>query len=571
MLNQDYIELDLGRQNSTLAQNRINTLLQRNDVKQVFPIQFNALDQYLNAGFVTFAHPLQEQMLTFIIDALIDHTDYSAPIPDTSYSIIAYGEDGSVLEINRRGSDYGGFIRLEISDELYKVNSLAPDETFLIEMEPGMSVYNNNGNICGTDHTGPLDSIYFQPPLTTRSCKDGEVNILFLTTTGVAAVMDPEIVANDIIAEMNFSAANSNVEFLYRMAAVDEFSSFTQTSTGINAGADLQVDLNNIEVSAEFIELREFHNADLVVVFVSQPYADVANTIFGSARDIASDREQAFAIAEILASAMGFTATHEIAHLLGARHQRCNICLVNGCDNQTRHHGFLVGATNQTIMAQLGCGANRVARFSDRDALFFGDDTGNFWNQNSRIITRCSGRAACFENGLSPWAYSDQNELYVGIQGSTVIADCDTEASWSAVIDEGFSAPISYWWEWSALGVGPWNYLGNSETVQITNLSVFPDYFMLRLKVDDVDHYGQAQKSITRVFCLTEEEKSSDRSQILTKLIYDIKIYNLQGCLIDKRNMLQHDFSNKNIAPGIYIQTYIDANGKPFSKKVSIF
>ena len=201
--------------------------------------------------------------------------------------------------------------------------------------------------------------------------------------------------------------------------------------------------------------------------------------------------------------------------------------------------------------------------------LFFGDDTGNFWNHNSTIIDRCSRRAACFEEGLP--LYPDENQLYVGIGGPSIIADCDNDATWTATIDEAFSTPTNYWWEWSPTGMGSWTYLGNLSSLYITNLSIFPDYFVLRLIVNDGDHYGQAQRSISRVFCLTGEKESQNRYLTKSEIVEDVNIYNIHGLKVYTGKILQNAYSNINLPPGVYIMIYTDSYGKHTSRKISIY
>jgi len=85
---------------------------------------------------------------------------------------------------------------------------------------------------------------------------------------------------------------------------------------------DMAEDLEALADDPVVQQLRDENGTDLVMLLVFQD----AYRRFGRALDIRTDDDSAYSIARIERASGGFTGSHEIAHMMGCRHQRCSTC-----------------------------------------------------------------------------------------------------------------------------------------------------------------------------------------------------------------------------------------------------
>lgn len=399
-------------------------------------------------------------------------------------------EEGGVFTLSYQvGAGYIGSINFEADQLFYQIFPLSTEKIAILQVKP--DIFKNKWT-CGVSPTAPEIEDEADDELETRaSCPTRDIRILFLFTKKAAASgLTPNTVASAVIAELNTTAAASGVptsQISFTLAGTLSLSSFIESA---NIDDDID-DLVNFPLANT---LRANNFADLVVLLTNEPLYTAA----GIAADINTNFDNAYAIAQIRPASTGFTATHEVGHLLGARHQRCSTCGgiwgsplgFNGCDELTLGHGFKVGPSSRTIMYQNGCDSRtRIGRWSNPDVTFAGSPTGNYWNKNSRKLRNNAGKVSCFF-GPPPVI---NNNMIVRISGPNGTS-CGG-GIWNANISNNSGTPpYTYVWELSENGISGWsNLYVNSQSIteeQIIDSGPFHaigcgEFFYLRVKVYD--------------------------------------------------------------------------------------
>ncbi|HMQ48257.1 MAG TPA: zinc-dependent metalloprotease [Saprospiraceae bacterium] len=318
-------------------------------------------------------------------------------------------------------------------------------------------------------------------------CPTSNIRILFLFTNRAnSSGLSPVTVANRIIDELNTTTQASQLqpwEIRFELANVINLGLFVETD---NISSDVE-DLVADEIAQN---LRASNFADIVILLTNSPLYDAA----GIVSKINADFDHAFSIAQIFPASVGFTASHEVGHMLGARHQRCSICgegflnLTGGCDIWTLGHGFTIGDNFRTIMYQNGCDMRtRLGRWSNPDAELDGEETGNYWNRSSKPLRRNAPKIACFFDSPE----TPNTNMIAGISGPSSISCIGT---WYASITNNLGTPPNnYSWEISDNGISNW-VLVNSGSNFITASQIESNWsydyecgesFFLRLRVSD--------------------------------------------------------------------------------------
>ncbi|MBX2891367.1 MAG: zinc-dependent metalloprotease [Saprospiraceae bacterium] len=277
--------------------------------------------------------------------------------------------------------------------------------------------------------------------------------------------------------------------------------------SGFVESFDIDDDLSAFSSNSTVHNLRNQYKGDIVVLLTAAAYPGVA----GKAKRIAARNANAYCIVELPSAAgAAMTGAHEIAHLIGARHQRCVVCLMGGCDPLTNHHGYLVGTAFRTIMVQQGCGSGartRIGRFSNPDAPFMGFDTGNYWNKNAKKIRNRAGKVACFRESPD-YSSGGNGQAYIltSIDGPSTVPNCQGYYPYTSTVSQPYQAPLTYKWEISPIGVGNWTVVSTSSSYVLTNPTNWPNFWMtLRLTVTDANGWtGFSFKEIQRVSCLDD-------------------------------------------------------------------
>ncbi len=488
----NFIELEEGGTRSPLEEQRIGFLQQDNSVLSIRRVRINDIRSYLNGTQLRLIHPIKQTPLSFKADHVTDRGG-------GDYYWTGYSSQGAI-SISKQGGNYSGYIDLPGENEYILLMSLDTLKPYLIFIKPERAKQSAECGGTMVDPNDPLDPIYADDYVEER-CSEPNVRLLFLVADNADNILNARDVANMITNELNGACQASNANATFVLAGVDRIpdGAFNQMVASDDPIGDDGAQLLNLWI---FNNLREQYRADLTVVLVRQPYLPPGGgQIFGAAARIpANGNDNNYCLVSIVDAAVNFTTSHELAHLLGARHQRCATCPVGGCDDMTRFHGFLVGAANQTILAQRGCGLVRIARFSDRDALFNLQPTGDNQNRNSDIIERCARRASCFKlGGGRPIGGDPINVIPVSIAGPRHLSDCQQNAIWVSDVGVGFQGPVTFRWQISLNGLDNWQDVSTVQNYETNNATTLPDSFVLRLTVQDgMGNFGQVSILVFR-------------------------------------------------------------------------
>jgi hypothetical protein len=417
-----------------------------------------------------------------------------------------------------------GSIINEITQEFYQIIPITKSpgdlhlspEVFVCKWFPNKY---SGKNRCSTppNPPEPEDGDDNYDPIETRTNCNRNIRVLFLFTNRAAVSgHNPATVANSVINELNASVGASETNqptAEYENAGAINIPSFI-TFTDIDD--DLDALVNDPIAQA----LRNENFADIVVLLTDQP----AYTFNGTAKDIKTNNNNAYSIAQIAFANFGFTGSHEIAHLMGCRHQRCVVCgggflgLTSGCDEFGRGHGYKLCNTGRTIMYQNGCDSRtRIARISNDNSDFMGCSSGNYWNNNIRSMRN----HACNVANFRPRPVVEFDEFTIMIDGASTGNQCEWSEWRAVIIDE--SSPLNnyiYKWEKSANGVNNWCTISSSPSInnfQLFNSCYTSNGFYLRLQVRlSTNQYIVEfdQKYISWTNCFDDNEVTENRSSL---------------------------------------------------------
>ncbi len=235
--------------------------------------------------------------------------------------------------------------------------------------------------ICGTHDSTERD--HFNTEERTIPNDNGcKVRVLIGFTDDAVAVIpgDLHLFAYGAIDESNIAFINSNVVLRFEIATVRVFNVFEDLGlTNINSidySTELLQFFNNNAPYTNVNAYRNNYRADLNILVISQNMA--GGTLFGQAMDVDVDEADAYAICSVPSITDGrFTFTHELGHIMGARHES---------PGSSYNRGMVIqpGGTNRqrTIMARTGaapCGlatSCRVQHFSNPNINVGGNPTG---------------------------------------------------------------------------------------------------------------------------------------------------------------------------------------------------
>ncbi len=155
-------------------------------------------------------------------------------------------------------------------------------------------------------------------------------------------------------------------------------------------------------------------SADLVVLIAASRDANLG----GIVQQIGPDQNAFAAIVEVDESVSEYVFNHELAHLMGARHNNCSLSTTQGCDdNGTNNHGFRFDYPNgifnrnrrRTIMhepyREYGTFGNeqnwfRINHFSNPNISVGGCPTGtNDTHNNAAVLTNNAWAVSQFRGG----------------------------------------------------------------------------------------------------------------------------------------------------------------------------
>ncbi len=456
-------------------------------------VQINPIQNYLSGQSLTIQLPNSNQATVFLSDCVISK-------PNGEYYWTGANADGSTITLGNYNSGYLGSIFHAPSQTQYTMYTFAPGKDILVKHQPG---YLADANDCGTSD-GP-DEDPNNEVIDRSECESNTVRVLVLFTPAAAASasgLNPLVVGPAIVAELNASSLASNLsanEVTFVLAGTVLLPGFLEQANDLSGDVDL------LASNATAIATRNATFADVVVLIAD----DVYSGSNGIAKDIAASAANAFCIAEITAAATLFTGSHEVAHLFGARHQRCYSCSA-ACSELSFGHGFRIGEDFQTIMRVNCDNTPRVGRWSTPGVPFMSFPTGNVANNNAKKLRDRAGKVSCFRGAVPGLAYE------VKLSGTRTICDGDDDQNLSAIFNPaGFAPPVTVTWERSFTGFAPWTILGCSgNQCTLTGINSFPAVYYVRLTVSDAAGNSASDiLEVKKVFCLGGSGGDRDASE----------------------------------------------------------
>lgn len=469
---------------NTDEQTKFNQIQSQPNVASVSHIALNPIQNYLQGINLTVQLPEGGGSLTFVSDYVM-----SLPNPNGEYHWVGANANGSTIRIGKYGTEYLGNLYVAATTTHYAIMNLSASKLILVKYVPGAFEVPNECDTPDDEEQDPNDGV------TDRAgCERNTIRVLVLFTTAsttAASGFRPLIVGPAVIAELNATTVASGLsssDIRFTLAGIALLPGFFE------APANALADVIRLSTNTAAIAMRNTVDADLVLLLTDDVYVDV----FGIERAIAASSELAFAISEIAAAATGFTASHEIGHLIGAHHQRCSFCPVPKCSEITNAHGYLISQNFSTIMRQKNCeGGGRIGRWSNPDMNFMGLPTGTPNNNNAKRLKDRAGKVSCFRGTSSSIPYE------VTLSTSTYICDGIDTLPMTAIIN-GFASPASIIWDVSNDGVSEWQAFNCTGAAQCTGTGLFnrPNVFFVRVTVCDAQgNCASDMRKVTKLLC----------------------------------------------------------------------
>lgn len=560
-LNQDFITIESNSSLSSVAQTRYNFWSGRNSVLNIDRISIDNPSAHLNQGSLSFQHPYTGQLLTFVVDRIVDYGNGDYHISGSNF------QDNSTLLISKKHNSTYGYISLVNENDYLRITKLdeSQSDIYLIRQDKSNST-NSTAQCAAADYT-VLDEYNNDDETSIERCNE-HLRVLFLVEEGADLIANPRDVAFTVEDQFNLAASQSGVNARMQVAEVVNINTFL---TDFSEGHGKEV--NRLSNNEEVQELRNTYQADIVFLLMRDFWLfDNGDQIFGRAHSGRAEEDEAFAMHSIFNAVDQFGVVHEIGHLLGANHQ--DDIDPGGCPTRafvfTNYHGFVSEDESQeTIMSR--CLNTSMPRFSSRNGTFpNGDPSGDSNNKNAKIISRWAGKACCFRHGAP--AYTPQEEMVnISIQGPTVVDDCNSSGvTWNVVENENYGfedGPLNYLWEFSLNGMNSWTSLSTNGVLNSSDLNAIaplPTSFYLRVTVTDIlGNFGQREKNITLQYCRISVGNDS--------ITEKVQMHSISGKLIfNSVNFDVRQLRSLSLPTGIYVVSYYLKNGEIKTEKIAI-
>lgn len=453
---QTYISvLDLNSTTITSQeQTELTKIQQKSDIVTSWLTVINPIENHLNGEVLSITLPEGSTIYTFEADNV---TSYK----DGEYYWAGYNTDGSSAILRKGTDDFLGHFYIASTGYYYELVSISTDKAVLVKYT-STTIAGYGDCALGDEEDEDSDD-----EVEDRSgCEDNRIRVLFLHTAAAAALAppSPKTVANSVIAQLNAIALSSGLpatDVFFELAGAHILNGFVESN-------DIDDDLSDFSDNSSAHYWRDQYKADIVVLLTAAAYTGAS----GKAKRIASSNSNAYCIVES-PSAAGFSMTgaHEIAHIMGARHQRCTVCFMGGCDPLTNHHGYLVGSAFKTLMVQGSCGSGirtRIGRLSNPDVSFMGFETGNLFNKNAHKAKSRADVVACFRDTYTHYP-GGEPYILTSIEGPSTVPNCQGYYPFTSIVSQPYEAPLTYKWEISPIGVGNWTVVSTSSSYVLTD------------------------------------------------------------------------------------------------------
>jgi hypothetical protein len=453
---------------SNSEQVKLSKIQQDNTIEANWMVNVKPIETVLNGRTLNFTFPGSNVATDF-------QADFPMFYPSGKYNWRGYNLDGSNFRLLKNEFGYLGNAYNAITMESYGIFSISDKKTVLVRYKKSNDIGPVKGCLTVETETEPIGAI------DRTDCGTNNIRVLFVYTSLVENdVPSPIMTANATISEINSVCAASGIDatqIYFELAGVKLLPNFSES----NFIAD---DVDNLSNNTEVKALRNNVYADIVVFLAKTGHSDG----LGKTKTICASNKNAYVGVEMAMATMLFSATHEIGHLIGARHNRKTICASTGADNCTNNHGFLVGTTMKTLMTEREgvCTGMMIGRFSNPSSSMMGLITGNAENNNSAILRDRAGTVACFRP--DPPLLIGPTPFLTSITGSSQVCNAQGYYPFQAVISSvnSITYPLSYVWETSPIGAGSWTQVSTNNNYLLTNPANLPNYLMtIRLTVTD--------------------------------------------------------------------------------------
>lgn len=556
-------------------QSRLDYYINDSYTEEIYHIKINPIGDFLKGNELDVKLPGTQTIVKF-------KASYIKSTTEDDYYWLGYNGGGSSFELMKMpvpnsgglqqpfGSSsyaYLGNIQIPSSDFSYQIVDLSPQRSICIKFKRKKYENENICTVTGDDE----DEEYIVEDRS--NCPHNNIRVLFLFTGATTINNIPTIVANNILNQLNASILASGLtpnQINFESAGVETLT-FVETP---DIGNDLDRLVNNTTAH----NLRDDNFADMVILLTAAAYPDAA----GRAKGTATKNKNTYCIAEIPTAVSGLTGVHEIGHLIGARHQRCSECQIDGifsgCNIFTNHHGFRIDPANRSIMFQNGCDATRT-RIGQWTNLENG--TGTEVDDNSKILVKRAAKIACFRDD-PPAPTGNVSSVVITSSSPTLCRNGNAGIYYGSFNQSNLTYPLTYTWAISPNGISGFttvssNPNGGFYSLNPTSLSSsYTNAVFIRLTVTDaLGASGHVIYEVELVDCLSEEvdnrnslsiEGNSDKIIIYPNPVIDrlqikgienediVFIYDTNGQLVLKQQyVLQQSINTSTLTAGLYI------------------
>lgn len=365
----------------------------------------------------------QEQLLSFWVntkteaivsqnlgtDELFIYRDKVQVLSDDEYAWLGKiinpsnnSEAGNATFIVQKNGEITGTI--DIDGAFFDVRPLgASGKHALVQTDIGYfkEAYKNNDVRRSETRPSSNNITDFQAIMSGPRCFPEKQKILALYTANAASGRNMSGIISLAIQEANESYAISEVNNMRLSLAHQQQISFTES-------ANMSTDLSILSGNSTVANLRNQHDADLVVLFTDGNYGG----FLGIADAILATSNSAFAITQVdYATGPDYTFAHEVGHLQGAQHSPEDPVDPNGPFSYGYGHKFsykpsifLSRVRRSTIMAYPFSPYNSYTyhttkQFSNPNVTYSGEPTGVAnTNENYLVLKNTASTLADFRN-----------------------------------------------------------------------------------------------------------------------------------------------------------------------------
>lgn len=526
-------------------------------------------------------------------------------VVDTTISIVdSLCSNAQVTLICKDGYTFG---TLSIHESGYELYSLRPSVSVLVEKG-----FNPDNLICNMVDSDSIDFMTMVDELELRNWGPCPVDVLALYTDNADMTqMNIEERIELSMSQLNQALRSSDIvhhELEFILVGIE--------NTEFGETGDIDADVVSLLTDPDIQNLREnVFNADIVILFSGDDYGTTLGAAAGSPVSTHISDALSYCIVQARSSSFLNVPAHEIVHLFGNQHHRCDQCdfwnagwcgtTFNGlCNNlEGFQHGHFFRTApwpfsnrKHTIMfaGHEDNERRRIQYFSNPDVEYRGTDTGR---EDLNDVARQLKNVAC---GVADFVYRDV-PLYVKLNAPSTFCYC-AFTNLSVEVSGNLPGPYTFTWFESYDGFSWGQPVALSPNYQF-EMSCLRDVF---IRVDVQTTTGETISRFQRIqgtlnysesdFICTfpiasEDDEFPDetmiypnpttKESILTMYsevdcIGELGVYNGSGGILENKELSLFKGINNiniisaNLAPGIYIVVVRANDGIHINKLVKL-